>query len=80
MAKITSKYTTIAITGFTGGVSKNQNPAAHGAVCLLQARRGANGLIGRKVNSNGRHTETGEAFDLDAATLANWERIAKSNK
>jgi len=79
MTKITSKYTTIATVGYSGSVSsKNENRSAHGAVCHLQARKGANGIIGRKVNTNGRHQEVGEAFELDADTLAHWERIAKS--
>lgn len=79
MAKITTKYTTIATVGYAGSVSsKNENRAAHGAVCHLQARKGANGIVGRKVNINGRYQETGESFPLDADTLAHWERIAKS--
>ena len=77
--KLTTKYTTIATVGYSGSVnSRNENRAAHGAVCHLQARKGAYGVIGRRVNSNGRHQETGEAFALDADTLAHWERIAKS--
>lgn len=77
--KLTTKYTTIATVGYSGSVnSRNENRAAHGAVCHLQARKGAHGVIGRRVNSNGRHQETGEAFALDADTLAHWERIAKS--
>ena len=77
MTKITTKYQTIAIVGYRCGVSRlNENRAAHGAVCLLQARKGANGLLlGRKVNSNGRHTETGDSFPLDADTLAHWQRL-----
>lgn len=79
MTEITSKYTTIATVGYSGSVnSKNENRSAHGAVCHLQARKGANGIIGRKINSNGRHQEIGEAFELDADTLAQWECIAKS--
>jgi hypothetical protein len=79
MVKITTKYTTIATVGYTSSVTtKNEIRSAHGGVCHLQARRGAKGIIGRKVNSNGRHQEIGEAFELDADTLAHWERIAKS--
>ena len=81
MVKLTTKYTTIATVGYAGSVSsKNENRDAHGAVCHLQARKGARGIIGRKVNSNGRHQEVGESFPLDADTLAHWERIAKSAK
>jgi hypothetical protein len=46
----------------------------------LQVRKGANGLLGRKVNSNGRHEEKGEAFAIDADTLAHWGKIAKASR
>ena len=78
--KLTSRFQTIAIVGYTASVSRDENRAAHGGVCLLQVRKGANGLLGRKVNSNGRHEEKGESFDLDAATLAHWESIADSSR
>lgn len=78
---LTSTYKTIATVGYSGSVSRNENRSAHGAVCHLQARRNAAGeIVGRKVNSNGRHQETGEAFLLDAATLANWESIERSRR
>jgi hypothetical protein len=81
MTTITSKYKTIATVGYTGSVSRNENRAAHGAVCHLQARKTKDGrLVGRKVNTNGRHTETGEAFAIDSRQLAEWERIAKSSR
>lgn len=80
MTKITTKWATVATVGYSGSVSRNENPAAHGGVCHLQARKGANGLLGRKVNSNGRHEEKGETFDLDADTLAHWETLAKSSR
>ena len=79
MSKVTNRFSTIATVGFVGSVSrKNENRAAHGAVCHLQARRTAGGLRGRKINSNGRHSEVGESFALDADTLAQWQRIARS--
>ena len=74
---ITTKWTTIATVGFRGSVSRDENRAAHGAVCHMQAREGKNGLLGRKVNTNGRHQEIGKAFDLDSATLSHWESIAR---
>lgn len=82
MATINSKWQTVATVGYNGSVATGgkENRAAHGAVCHLQARKGADGIIGRKVNSNGRHTETGTSFALDAETLANWERIAKASR
>jgi hypothetical protein len=72
-----SEFETIAAVGFTGSVSsRNYNPAAHGGVCLLQARVNAKGeQIGRKVNSNGRHEEVGNAFLLDSDTLSHWESM-----
>jgi hypothetical protein len=78
--KITTRWTTIATVGDCGSVSRDENRSAHGGVCLLQARKGANGTLGRKVNSNGRHQETGEAFPLDSETLARWERIARGSR
>jgi hypothetical protein len=80
--KLTSKFTTVATVGYQGSVnSLNENRAAHGAVCHLQARRNAHGdIVGRRVNSNGRHQETGACFDLDAETLAEWERIEASSR
>jgi hypothetical protein len=78
--KLTSKFTTVATVGFSGSVSNNQNPAAHGAVCHLQARRTADGIVGRRVNSNGRHSETGKSFALDADTLAQWQRINRCSR
>ena len=79
MVTLTNKYKTIATVGYTGSVSsKNENRAAHGAVCHLQARKTTDGLKGRKVNSNGRYQEIGQAFDLDAETLSHWERIDRS--
>ena len=79
MNAITTKWTTLAITGYRGSVSRNEERRAHGGVCLLQVRRGANGILGRRVNSNGRHRETSEAFAMDDATLANWQAIAKAS-
>lgn len=76
--KITTKWTTIAIVGFSGSVSRSENRAAHGAVCLLQARRVATGVLGRKVNSNGRHSEIGDSFPLSDVTLAQWSKIGDS--
>ena len=79
--KLTSKYKTIATVGYNGSVSRNENRAAHGAVCHLQARRNAAGqIVGRKMNSNGRHQETGEAFLLDEDTLAHWASIERSSR
>jgi hypothetical protein len=77
MSNITTKWTTIATVGFSYSVGRHQNQAAHGGVCHVQAKKGSNGMLGRRVNSNGRHSETGEAFELDAETLAHWESIAR---
>lgn len=53
--KLTTKYQTVAKVGFRESVSpRNENRQAHGGVCLLQARLGRHGVIGRKVNTNGR--------------------------
>ena len=80
--KITTKFKTIAVVGFTRSVSsRSYNPSAHGGVCLLQARRTPAGkLLGRRVNSNGRHSETGESFELSESGLEHWQAIAKRSK
>jgi hypothetical protein len=76
---ITTKWKTIATVGYSHSVSRDENRAAHGGVCHLQARKGVSGILGRRVNSNGRHEETGKAFELDTATLARWQRIAEAS-
>lgn len=78
--KITTRWATIATVGYQGSVSRDENRAAHGAVCHLQARRGTAGLLGRRVNANGRHEEVGKSFRLDADTLAHWESIERATR
>lgn len=78
--KLTSKYQTICTVGYSGSVSRNENRAAHGAVCHIQARKAGGRVLARKVNTNGRHQEVGEAFEPSADDLANWERIEKSSR
>lgn len=75
MSKISSKWETVAVVGYSHAVSRLQNPAAHGGVCLLQARKYKGHIQGRKVNSNGRHQEVGETFLLDNNSLKHWENI-----
>lgn len=74
----TTRWTTLAVRGYQGSVARNEDRRAHGGVCLLQVRRGAQGLLGRLVNSNGRFREVGEAFALDDFTLASWQGIARA--
>lgn len=77
-ATIKTTWQTLAIVGYTRSVSRDENRAAHGGVCLLQARKTKDGLrMGRKINSNGRHKEVGEAFLLSDEMLGNWQQIAK---
>ena len=81
--KITTKWTTVATVGYRGSVSRDENRAAHGGVCHLQARRsGRVGqlFLGRKVNTNGLFREVGDSFDLDSETLAHWESIANATR
>jgi hypothetical protein len=78
---VTTKWATVAIVGYAGSVSRNENRSAHGGVCLLQVRKNQDGLrLGRKVNSNGKHKEIGEAFLLHEERLAQWEQIAKESR
>ncbi len=75
--KLTARWATICTVGYTGSVSRDENRAAHGGVCHCQARRTKDGrTIGRRVNSNGRHTEVGESFDLSAEQIAHWQTLA----
>jgi hypothetical protein len=80
MKKITKTWTTVATVGYTSSVSRNENRSAHGAVCHLQVRQGVSGLLGRKVNANGRYTEAGEAFRLDTETLEHWQSIHRATR
>ena len=77
MNTITTTWKTIAIVGYSGAVASPQNYDAHGGVCLLEARQGKAGLLGRKVNSTGRHREVGKPFSLTADQLAQWQRVGQ---
>lgn len=80
MAYGMSKWATMAIVGYSHSVNpRDENQAAHGGVCLLQTRHNSKGeILGRRVNSNGRHREVGEPFVLDPDTLDNWNTISKA--
>ena len=80
MAYGSGKWATMAIVGYSHSVNpRDENRAAHGGVCLLQTRRNSKGeILGRRVNSNGRHREVGEPFALDSDTLDNWNTISKA--
>lgn len=80
--RLSRLWCTIATVGYTGAVSVVwQNRAAHGGVCHLQAKQDANGTIwGRRVNSNGRHRETGERYEIDGDTLDRWYRIGQASR
>lgn len=74
--RLTSRWQTVCIVGYSGAVSLDENRAAHGGVRMCQARRSRSGVIqGRMVNSNGRHEEVGEPFTLTAELLADWESL-----
>lgn len=76
MKTLTKAWKTIMIDGYTGCVSRHENRQAHGGVCLYQARRARGGGIeARRVNANGRAEEIGEAFSVDADTVAHWAAI-----
>jgi hypothetical protein len=74
--KLTNRWQTICTVGYTGGVSRDENRSAHGGVCHCQARRAKTGeIMGRKVNSNGRHEEVGEPFAIDEERVRHWAAI-----
>ena len=73
-------WKTIAVVGYKGSVSRQEDRRAHGGVCLLQARTVKGSRQGRRVNSTGRYRETGEPFELDEQTLKQWQAIARSSR
>ena len=73
--KLTRTWRTIAVVGYYGAVSRHQEPRAHGGVCLLQARTGSRGALGRRVNARGCHYEVGEVFGLPTETLTQWRSV-----
>jgi hypothetical protein len=75
--QITAKFTTVVTIGFQFAVGRNQNPAAHGGVCHIQLRRGAKGVVARRVNTNGRHREVGETFTPSEQQLSQWGSMVR---
>ena len=73
-------WKTIAVVGYKGSVSRQEDRRAHGGVCLLQSRIVKGSRQGRRVNSTGRYREIGEPFALDEQTFAQWQAIAKSSR
>lgn len=74
---ITSRWRTICTAGYSGSVSRDENPAAHGGVCLTQIRRNRSGvIIARRINSNGHHQEVGESFVPTEDEIEHWQSIA----
>jgi hypothetical protein len=74
--RIGHRWRTVAIVGYTGPVSRDEDRRAHGGVCFLQLRNEPKfGIRARKVNSNGRHSEVGDPWTPDADTVAHWLRI-----
>lgn len=74
--KLTMRWRTVATVCFTHEVSKDENKAAHGGVCLLQLRKGKYSVFGRKINVNGLHKEVGEPFLVDDYTKERWLALA----
>lgn len=73
---LTNRWKTICILGYNGSVSREGNRSAHGGVCLHQARKAKDGrIMARKVNTNGRHEEVGDTFEIDADRLAHWQSL-----
>lgn len=73
--RLTRRWQTIAVVGYDGAVSRHQDTRAHGGVCLLQARTGSRGALGRKVNTQGRYFEVGDSFGLTTDVLDRWRSI-----
>lgn len=76
--KLSTRLKTIAVVGFTAPVAQPENRAAHGGVCLLQAKKSKCGkIIARKINSTGMHLETGKPYEIDDEQLAHWQSLAR---
>jgi hypothetical protein len=45
---------------------------------IRKVKNGLDGLMARRVNSNGTHQEIGKPFLIDDVTLARWHKIAKA--
>lgn len=77
--ELSNRFSTVCVIGYTGSVGKYQEPRAAGGVCLCQARKAKDGKIfGKYINSNGKHQESGESFELTKEKLNHWVSIAKS--
>lgn len=78
---LTTKWKTIRIVGYSHSVSRDENRAAHGGVCLIQGRKSTAGKIQRRlINSNGNHQEVGEPHEWDAEEFAACVEAAKRDK
>lgn len=74
-------WRTIAFIGYQHSVNPyNENPSAHGGVCLLQARKLRGKLQGRYVNTNGCHEEVGEPFALSEEKLEHWRSLERCSR
>lgn len=79
--ELSNRFSTICVVGYTGSVSRHQEPRASGGVKLCQARKAKDGKIfGKFINSNGKYQEAGEPFILESADLRHWMAIAKASK
>lgn len=79
--KLSNRFSTICIVGYTKSVGKYQEPRAAGGVTLCQARKAKNGKIfGKHINTNGKYVEEGESFELTTEELDHWVSIAQAAK
>ena len=78
--KLTTRWNTACTVGYTASVSREENRSAHGGVTHVQVRRGARGIIARKVNSNGRHQEVGATFTPTAEQIQHWANIDRATR
>ena len=74
LAGVGAKWGTVYTVGYRPIDTDRPNPAAHGAVCHVRARRDGNRILCRQENSNGRHREIGRAREIQIGELRNWFR------
>jgi hypothetical protein len=71
--KINHRWQIVATIPYTGAVSSDENPVAHGGICDIEVRRAENGdAWARRVNRNNRQAEIGPRFRPSPTELAAW--------
>ena len=76
--KITAKFQTILTNGFT--IQNGTDNRACGAATHVEIRKGKNGYLLRKTDSNGRYQSSGRACAASGIKIAELLAIAEKRK